>query len=230
MTESAIFDRPELRDPRGLWTWLRGFLIVYLVLLIPSSIVSLAFLLRSEGDPNYTPEDPVGIGLTLGALGAALLLVGIFIVCIVLTVRMTYRMVRNLEQVRSSHVSIGRVWAVGSYFVPFANLVVPVQAVGEVWKGTYSEVEGEPPKPANGKIGWWWTFWWLGNVADNIANRVLGSNWFQETVKPTHDALILGISWSAAGAVFTALACVLMLRLFGELATAQSALVQKHGG
>lgn len=230
MTEQTIIDRPDLRDPRGLWVWLRGFLIVYLVMLVPSAVVTLAFLVRSEADPNYSPEDPIGLGLTFGAIGAAALLYGIFIVCIVLTVRISYRMVRNLEQLRSTHTNIGRVWAVGSYFVPFANLGVPVIAVGEVWKGTFSELEGEPPKPANGKIGWWWTFWLLSNFADNIANRVLGSTWFQEPAKPTHDALMAGIGLSAASVAFSALACLFMLRVFGELAAAQSALVQKHGG
>lgn len=58
-------------------------------------------------------------------------------------------------------------WAVGWWFVPFANLVKPSQTVREVWKASSGHERWESRKtwPV---IGWWWAMW-VGGLAAGIA-------------------------------------------------------------
>jgi hypothetical protein len=62
--------------------------------------------------------------------------------------------------------------AVGSFFIPFANLVIPYRAVREVWQKSVSPDEAifsEPGTPAWFPV--WWTFWLLSSFAGNISLR-----------------------------------------------------------
>ena len=55
-------------------------------------------------------------------------------------------------------------WAVGWWFVPFANLVKPFQTVREVWKASSGNDVWEEP-PTWPVIGWWWGTWVVGAAA-----------------------------------------------------------------
>lgn len=64
-------------------------------------------------------------------------------------------------------------WAVGSFFIPFVNLVVPYRAVREVWQksGTPDDLLlSEPGPPASFPI--WWLFWLLASFAGRISMRM----------------------------------------------------------
>jgi heme/copper-type cytochrome/quinol oxidase subunit 2 len=64
-------------------------------------------------------------------------------------------------------------WAVGSFFIPFVNLVVPYRAVKEVWQKSNAPDEAllaEPDPPAFFAI--WWTFWLLASFAGRISMRL----------------------------------------------------------
>lgn len=68
-------------------------------------------------------------------------------------------------------------WAVGSFFVPFVNLVVPYRALKEVWVKSDPSVTAdnfvpsyEPSPPTIFPA--WWTFWLFSNFANNIALRL----------------------------------------------------------
>jgi hypothetical protein len=83
--------------------------------------------------------------------------------------------------------------AVGSFFIPFVNLVVPYRAVREVWqKSAISEelMLGLPEAPARFPV--WWMFWLLGSFVGNISMRLS----FNENVPPT-TATLVGILASA---------------------------------
>jgi len=84
-------------------------------------------------------------------------------------------------------------WAVGSFFIPFVNLVVPYRAVKEVWQKSGSPDEAllsEPSPPAWFPI--WWLFWLLASFAGNITMRAS----FDETV-PESTATMFSIVASA---------------------------------
>jgi hypothetical protein len=69
-------------------------------------------------------------------------------------------------------------WAVGWFFIPFANLVMPYKAVREVWEKSDPNVRtGDDfmfarPSSAPLLLGWWVTFI-ASNVAGNISGRLI---------------------------------------------------------
>jgi len=62
--------------------------------------------------------------------------------------------------------------AVGSFFIPFANLALPYSAVKEIWQKS-----GPPDEAFLSELGpptWftiWWFFWLLASFAGNISMR-----------------------------------------------------------
>src|SRR5262249_16329953 len=60
-------------------------------------------------------------------------------------------------------------WAVGSFFVPFANFYVPYQAIKEIWlksrPGDSQSFSFETSPP--GFFPAWWGFWLASNIATN---------------------------------------------------------------
>lgn len=82
---------------------------------------------------------------------------------------------KNLTPLGADYLEFTSGWAVGWWFIPFANLVKPFQVVKEVWResdpevaessGFLSNVAGGAP----GYIALWWGLWIASNVANNIA-------------------------------------------------------------
>lgn len=68
-------------------------------------------------------------------------------------------------------------WAVGGFFIPFANLVVPYKVTREIWTKSDPAIRGDDDfmfaQPATAAlVGAWWAFWIISNVADNIVFRL----------------------------------------------------------
>jgi Domain of unknown function (DUF4328) len=59
-------------------------------------------------------------------------------------------------------------WAVGWWFVPFANLGKPFQTVRELWKASEGG-DGWRMRPTWPVIGWWWASWLGYNLLGNVA-------------------------------------------------------------
>lgn len=60
-------------------------------------------------------------------------------------------------------IRITPAWAVGSWFIPFANLVMPFRAIRELWKSSHGGPSWQHRSTWH-VIGWWWAFWIAGNV------------------------------------------------------------------
>jgi hypothetical protein len=57
--------------------------------------------------------------------------------------------------------------AIGGWFIPFANLVIPKRAVDDLWRAT----DPEPPsgfditgRPVDGLVTGWWALWLISNM------------------------------------------------------------------
>ncbi len=61
-------------------------------------------------------------------------------------------------------------WAVGWWFIPFANLVKPFQAIRELWKASYGG-HAWRSLPTWRVIGWWWALYLGANVIDRGISR-----------------------------------------------------------
>src|SRR5262245_21319112 len=147
---SAESPRTEMRDPRSLWAWFRVFLILHALSIVTLTVSGAGFTFIGGLDPGFSPQGLTEAAISLAYFGSSLVMLIIYAVCIFLTCRLTFRMMKNLHLAGSGYVSTSAGWAVGSYFIPFVNLVIPVRAVGEIWRGTFAEVDGPPPKEPEG--------------------------------------------------------------------------------
>ena len=101
----------------------------------------------------------------------------VFLTTVVLFSMWIHRAYRNLPALGASRLEFSPGWAVGWFFIPFANLFYPYRVVKEIWIKSDPEVDETessfwqsaitPPL-----IGWWWGVWIISNIADNIILRL----------------------------------------------------------
>ena len=77
--------------------------------------------------------------------------------------------INHLSEVKDLSFSPG--WAVGWYFIPFANLVMPYRSLKETFKASFNtddwkNIEVPHDFPA------WWTTWIIGNILTNASLRL----------------------------------------------------------
>ena len=163
---------------------------------------ALTFAFPPLTDEQELTDNPFGTALLFIVLLIAVFELIIYVATVVVFLMWLYRAYNNLRAIgpgrRLDH-SPG--WAVASFFVPFANLVIPYRAVKEVWQKSGPAHEAflsEPGPPARFPV--WWMFWLLASFAGNISMRVS----FNDNVPPstaTMVSMIAGVT-SIAAAVF----------------------------
>lgn len=120
-------------------------------------------------------NDPQLILFGLFLLGLGLIQIVVFIATIVAFLMWLYRSYENLPHfgVRKNDLQYSSGWAVGSFFIPFVNLVVPYRAVKELWSKSVPkslEMFREPAPPMI--FPFWWAIWLISNFANNIYLRL----------------------------------------------------------
>lgn len=149
-------------------------------------------------DDQEFGDNPIGAAIMLIIFLLALVELIIYLTTVVFFLMWLYRAYDNLrafDRWRRLNYSPG--WAVGSFFIPFVNLVVPYRAVKEVWQKSGPPDEAllsEPGPPAWFPI--WWLFWLLAAFAGNISMRAS----FNENV-PESTATMISIVASALSIV-----------------------------
>ncbi|HEX8368236.1 MAG TPA: DUF4328 domain-containing protein [Pyrinomonadaceae bacterium] len=106
----------------------------------------------------------------------------LYVAAVVLFLVWLFRVYKNLTPLRSPNQEYTPGWAVGWWFIPFANLVKPFQVVREAWQE--SDPDFDPSlnflSHSNGSaptfLGFWWAFWLLSNITTNIASRMMDSD------------------------------------------------------
>jgi hypothetical protein len=70
------------------------------------------------------------VALSADVLVLAMIVVGTLFLCLL------HQLVGDLHRMRPGAQRFSAGWAVGSWFVPFVNLVVPKQVVNDVWRAS----------------------------------------------------------------------------------------------
>ena len=102
----------------------------------------------------------------------------VYIATVVFFLMWLYRAHSNLFALLPTNLQFSSGWAVGWWFIPFANLVKPFQVVREVWSESSPEVDTEPSflsasaHSAPTFMGLWWAFWLTSNILSNITGNV----------------------------------------------------------
>lgn len=92
-----------------------------------------------------------------------------------------YRVYTNLTPLRAPDREFTPGWAVGWWFIPFANLVKPFQVVREAWQQSDPDFDPELNFMPNSIFtptffGFWWAFWILSNISNNISSHLIDDN------------------------------------------------------
>lgn len=132
-------------------------------------------LFAAEGDQEQ---------LTLGDLlqfFVGLATVVVFVSLVVAFLVWLHRAARNLPALGNpkSKIEYTPGWAVGGFFIPFANLYMPYKAVKEVWEKSDPAAASpgddlmfaQSASPPPWMLGWWVT-WVASNVLANISWRI----------------------------------------------------------
>lgn len=166
--------------PSSLRTLQRRATIASLFLAAHATITCATLLPQFNAFLDSDIENaPMGTALAvLGALGAMLAVIVFTGVVFLMWLHRAAKNLRELEPERQFSASPG--WAVGWWFIPFANLVKPAYVVHEVWFWSQPGArDGDLVigKKLPGLIIGWWAFWLASNFIDRIAQRATHISW-----------------------------------------------------
>jgi hypothetical protein len=136
---------------------------------------------------------------------------GVVIASAVFFLMWFHRVYRNLPALGAAGLKFTPAWAVGYWFIPFLNLVRPVQAASEIWRASdpgLNEAWGTAWQRRGGSalVGFWWAFWLISNIVDNITMRL--------SMRTESIDALLGNSWMyIAALVLSIVAAVLAFQL-----------------
>ena len=118
-------------------------------------VTSFGLLASPESEP-----------LLLGSGLVGILLFFTYVATVVFYLRWLHLAVRTVKT-RGQDVGVTPGWAVGWWFIPFANLVKPYHTVRALVAAS-----GGEPAVARARVGLWWAAWIIGNVLSNIETRL----------------------------------------------------------
>ena len=182
----------EFRDLGGLTTTATILVGTYAVTDILAAGLDMAF-----GPPS---ETSFGIVDAL-AIADFLIILG----CVIVVGRWIYLASKNAHLL-SSDLTISPGWAVGWYFVPFANLIKPFHAMREIWWASHDSGGGYEER-APQLVGWWWGLWITTNILANVSWR------FGE--------LGIGPTFALLSAALNIPLCIILIMLMREIESSQ---------
>ncbi|HSQ65315.1 MAG TPA: DUF4328 domain-containing protein [Polyangiaceae bacterium] len=141
------------------------------VALVLTGVFAIVSGLLQQGDLHPESTDPDNLVLALGVLLSAVAYLGSLALAAILFSIWIYRACANAWAF-GSPMSITPGWAVGWFFVPFANLVKPFRAMKEIWFGSDPSAAGITP----GVLGAWWGTWIISGIVWNVSSRIDGSH------------------------------------------------------
>ncbi len=140
------------------------------------SIVMIAF-----PDARMKLDDGSSINIGLGFVGlVSLLEIFLRILTAILFLIWEYRSFNNLSVLKAKNLEFSPGWAVGWWFIPFANFVKPFQVVRELWNESdpdFDEETGFLHTSAGTPeiIGFWWAAFLLSGFVGRIADKMVDS-------------------------------------------------------
>ena len=136
----------------------------------------------------------------------------IVIGCIILVAMWLYRAHASLREMGfETEVSPG--WAVGWYFIPLANLVMPYKSMKDLWNTSLSDT-GDFSSTAPTAINVWWGCWIVSNMVNWQSTRLSLS----ESAAEYELSLILG----AIGSAISIGAAYFLMGLIRDITRAQT--------
>jgi uncharacterized protein YunC (DUF1805 family) len=165
------------KSARGIATLLViafGLVILVDVIAAVIDIQRINLLRRIISGGHFTLEEAEASDSAFSTVGIFLLIA--FIVTAVVFLIWIYCAYKNLEPLGSRNRQYSPAWAVGGFFIPFVNYVLPFLITKEIWKASdpklndgqsWRGVSVSPLVPA------WWVLYVVSNIAGYIVGRVV---------------------------------------------------------
>lgn len=119
-----------------------------------------------------------------------------------------WRAAKNQQALGRGPERLGSGWAIGGWFVPLANLVIPVLVVQDLWRVGDPTIDRDDPRwriaDRSWVVGWWWGLLLIGGFglsgarADQPGERIV-------TLEQANVLALLGSASLAAAAVLAVL-------------------------
>lgn len=215
----STFVSSPFRDPTSLTRWTRNLLYVHIavaLLALASGFLEYRMLVALDEGAFASREAAIEAAQASdrrqGLVGVLQLLV--FIVSGFLVLRWIHRMNANARALGATGLKFTPGWSIGWYFVPFANLWKPYQAMKEIWRASASpgawQTETVPPL-----LGQWWLLWVAYVVTGNLSLRLaLRAREISELIGANIVAMISD--------ALTIPLCIVFLPVVARIARAQS--------
>jgi len=159
----------------------------------------------STYDPSYDFSTADGF-LVAGAIIYMIGLIG----SIITFSMFSFRAMKNLHIWGSRKAEMSPGWTVGWYFIPFANLWKPLQAMNQIWDGTEELSSEKTIRYPN--IGSWWGLWIVTNISANISFRMSLADPLTESAFKT--GAMLDILSSVTGILAVLIIIPILKRIF----------------
>lgn len=156
-----------------------GFLCSLLFCFASNVILSFAQMFFSEKNIDLATGENVSIPYLLIGL-VTLLYVPLFIATVVFFLIWEHRSFKNLAALQAQNLEFSPGWSVGWWFVPFANLVKPYQAMTELWNESDPDFDPElgflsSSSSAPQIMVWWWALFIISNISMQISSKMSDS-------------------------------------------------------
>src|SRR4051812_34981457 len=103
-------------------------------------------------------------GRARGRLRRARLLLLATLAITVLWMIWMYRAAANAEMFSLARQRFGKGFAIGGWFIPFANLVIPGLQMADIWRGSPGPDAPGTPRRSTALVWWWWIIFLVGRV------------------------------------------------------------------
>jgi ABC-type Fe3+ transport system permease subunit len=149
---------------------------------------------------------------------AAVILFVLGLVTAVVFIVWMWRAAKNNEALGRVNPRFGPGWSIGGWFIPIANLVIPILILQDLWRGSDPTVVRGDPGWRTGRrsalMGWWWGFWVLATLRVFIDNGSADSRRSLPSIKRSNQLAVLAL-------VAHVVAAVLAIRLVRRLTARQ---------
>jgi multisubunit Na+/H+ antiporter MnhC subunit len=107
-------------------------------------------------------------------------------------------------------------WTVGWFFVPFANLFKPYQAVREIWWRSDPGEPARPGFPSSGPLPLWWALWLGWIVLNRIATKLATDTTNDSAIESFVFASQLSTTADGVRIALCAMALVVVRRIYAR--------------
>ncbi len=150
---------------------LQTLLIVMTIAAIVANVVGI--FLPDSADYEDASVEAVAVQLVIMAL-LGLALAAVSIAQVVVGVVWMHRAYSNVKSFGARGLAWSPGWAVGAWFIPIANLVIPFMIMVEIWKSSHPDAPGPDGWKSLPTPGWLVALWvlWVGAFVASAAAAI----------------------------------------------------------